>query len=189
MNYLQKYLKYKQKYLELLNKINGGMSNWNIKGNLVTQIKRQDNNGNFYLENINILDLPEEMKKQKYTLDDEINTIKTEIIELYNLLDIENNKHEYELDKNINNITTIKNAILELLKNYNEEILDKQLLEDLGKFKKESSFYMKIENDIKKELIDEFNILSKDKQKQIFNDIINKLLFDEKKLYNKKTSD
>lgn len=55
MNYLKKYLKYKQKYLELLNKINGGMSNWDFRGNLVTQIDyltKKIDEGKIY--NINI---------------------------------------------------------------------------------------------------------------------------------------
>ena len=56
-----KYIKYKQKYLSLLDKINGGMANWDKNNNLITQIKKYDNDGNLYLVNINIVDLPKEM--------------------------------------------------------------------------------------------------------------------------------
>ena len=44
MNYYDKYLKYKIKYLNLLEqiKLDGGMANWDINNNLVTQITEKD---------------------------------------------------------------------------------------------------------------------------------------------------
>lgn len=176
MNYLYKYLKYKQKYISLLEKINGGMSNWDKNGNLVTQIKKYDNDGNIYLVNINIVDLPEEMKNQKYNLEDELNIIKTEIIELYNLLFNEHNEDKIKI---------LNNVLLQLQKTYNKHILEDEILrlKKDGEIFNGNLFFIKADNEANASI----NSLNKQSKKEKLNKLKKDLTPEQLEEYSKKT--
>ncbi len=178
MSYFDKYIKYKIKYLHLLDMMNGGMSNFNINDELVSQIERKDINGNIYLENIDLEKYIEEIKN--YESSKKIIILESEIIDLYNLLNI---KEKYKFDEVKNKIRSdkIKKILKMYIKEYDKTVKHKKLIElqNIGIIINESSFY----NKVNKEANRTFNNLNKQIQDTKLLNIKNGLSPDELKYY------
>ncbi len=179
MNYYYKYLKYKMKYLNLLDKINvyGGMPNLNNKNKVVEQIIEINDNGISQLKNVNINTFIKKIKNKPYTIDEQIIALESAIIESYNLINNikENNKHD-KINISIKKLLLEYDKLKKLhtYKKFNELSKLKEIAE-IKELKNNNEITNAFFDHVQKCTIIDFEKLNKNKQKKLLDGVKQKL--------------
>lgn len=200
MNYIDKYFKYKTKYLNLLNKINanGGMANWDINNNLVTQISEN----NFYKTTKNIIMDKNWFKNLNYDTNEKIIKIKNEIENLIFLYNIENTIKNTDEKRKKQLIDVLKNTLQYYKKILNKNItiknindinnnldgFNKKILSDEEQLESKIIINNKLYIEANNKAVEIFNNFNLEKQRKILLEVLNNLYDQEREIYNIKNN-